>query len=75
MPDAAAEQAFTPPEPEAKQKRDPETIRTINELYKVCHEDWGMQPNQVLKQLGVSSQSDLSETPANLYRQIAAVRT
>ncbi len=74
MPDAAAEQAFTPPEPEAKPKRDPETIRTINELYKACHEDWGMQPNQVLKELGVSFQSDLSDTPANLYRQIAVVR-
>ena len=60
--------------PPAKPRRDPETIRTINELYKACHEDWGMQPKDVLKELGVSSQSDLSDTPANCYRQIAAVR-
>ena len=64
------EPAESPPQP----KRDPETIRTINELYKACHEDWNMQPKDVLKELGVSSQSDLSDTPANLYRQIATVR-
>jgi len=64
------EPAETPPQP----KRDPETIRTINDLYKACHEDWGMQPKDVLRELGVSSQSDLSDTPANCYRQIAVVR-
>ena len=76
-----AEDLFPPdevtPEPaEAlpQPKRDPETIRTINELYKSCHEDWDMQPDQVIKELGVSSQTDLSDTPANCYRQIAAVR-
>jgi len=42
--ETAAEQAFTPPETEAKPKRDPETIKAINELLKACHDDWGMQP-------------------------------
>jgi len=68
--EVTSESAETPPQP----KRVPETIKTINELYKACHEDWDMQPKDVLKELGVSSQSDLSDTPANYYRQIAAVR-
>jgi len=64
------------PEPEEPQqlKRDPDTIKTINELYRACHEDWGMQPPQVISELGVSSQSDIFDTPADCYRKIAAVR-
>lgn len=58
-----------------KPKRDPDTIKTINELYKACNEDWGMQPKDVLKELGISSQNDIADAPANCYRQIAAVRS
>jgi phage recombination protein Bet len=58
----------------AKPKRDPETIRTINELLKACNQDFGLQPKQVLKELGYSSQTLISDTPASCYRQIAAVR-
>jgi hypothetical protein len=60
--------------PPAKPQRDPETIRTLNELYKACNADWGLQPKDVLKELGVSSQNDISDTPANCYRQLKAVR-
>lgn len=64
------------PEPEEPQqlKRDPESIRTLNELYKACNEGWGMQPAQVVSELGVSSQSDIADTPADCYRKIASVR-
>ncbi len=58
----------------AKPKRDPETIRTIAELYRACHEDFKLQPKQVLKELGYSSQSDIAEKPSECYRKIAAVR-
>jgi len=57
-----------------KPKRDPGTITTIVQLYHACHEDWGMQPKEVIKELGYSSQTDVSETPAECYRMIAAVR-
>lgn len=73
-----------PGEPGAKEsqkpQRDPDTIKTINELYKACNEDFkdkegkGMQPAEVIRELGVISQSDISETPAECYRKIAAVR-
>jgi len=74
MPDIAAEQAFTPPEPEAKPKRDPESIKNIAQLYSVCFEDFKLQPKVVLKELGYGSQTDIAETPAECYRKIAAVR-
>ncbi len=53
-----------------KSQRDPDTIKTINELLKACHEDWGMQPADVIKELGVSSQADISDTPAACYIQL-----
>lgn len=63
------------PEPEPQQpKRDPDTIKTINELYRACNEDFKLQPAQVIAELGVSSQSDIFDTPADCYRKIAAVR-
>jgi hypothetical protein len=57
-----------------KPKRDPETIKTIADLYRACHEDWRLQPKQVLKELGYNSQVDMVETPAEAYRKIAAAR-
>jgi len=62
-------------EAEAKKpKRDPETIKTIAELYRACHEDFKLQPKDVLKELGYSSQADVTDTPAECYSRIAAVR-
>ena len=55
-------------------KRDPDTIKTLNDLYKACHEDFKLQPDQVIKELGVSSPTDIADTPADCYRQIAKVR-
>lgn len=57
-----------------KPERDPSTIRTLNDLYKACNEDFGLQPTEVISDLGVSSQSDISDTPADCYRKIVAVR-
>jgi len=73
------------PPAEPKVKRDPETIKTIYDLYKACYEDWWMtgmpgekahrmQPKEVLKELGYSSQEEIADTPADCYRQIATVR-
>ena len=58
----------------AKLKRDPATIKTINDLMKAAFQDYQMQPKAVLKELGYSSQADINETPAECYQKIAAVR-
>jgi len=75
-PEVAPEEA--PPAEEApppeKPKRDTLLIVTINDLYRACNQDWGMQPEDVLKELSVSSQNDISDTPAECYIKIAAVR-
>ena len=55
-------------------KRDPATLETITDMYKACHADFGLQPKQVMAELNVNAWSDLTITPAEAYRQIAAVR-
>ncbi len=68
------------PSPEPKPERDLSTIKTINDLYKACNEDFknaeerGMQPGEVIAELGFNTQSDISDTPAECYQKIAAVR-
>jgi len=71
---AAARPPSTPPGESQQTKRDPDTITTINELYKACNEDFKLQPADVIKELGVTSQTFISDTPADCYRKIAAVR-
>lgn len=58
----------------AKPKRDPESIHTINELLRACHEDFKMQPTDVYKELNVSSANEITELPSECYRRILAVR-
>lgn len=55
--------------------RDPESIRSLNDLMRACFEDFKMQPKDVLKELGYKTQSDIAETPAECYRRIAAIKT
>jgi len=55
-------------------KRDPETIKSIQDLYHACYQDFKLQPKDVLKELGYSSQSEVAELPSECYRRIAAVR-
>lgn len=55
-------------------KRDPETIKSISSLFRACNEDFGLQPKQVLAELGVSSANEITELPSECYRRIAAVR-
>lgn len=58
----------------AKFKRDPESVKTINDLLKACNQDFKMQPKDVYKELGYKSQSDISEKPAECYIRIASVK-
>jgi hypothetical protein len=54
--------------------RDPESVKTLADLFKACHNDFGMQPKIVLKELGYSSQSDVSESPSECYQKIVELR-
>lgn len=80
---ATAEQETEEPGPEvaepeqtteAKPIRDPKSLETITELMKACNADFKLQPDQVLAELGVNTQSEISETPAKCYIRIASVR-
>lgn len=57
-----------------KPKRDPESIKSINDLLRACHDDFGLQPPQVYAELHVGSASQISQTPAQCYSEIAVVR-
>jgi len=74
-PEAQGGKTAAPRPEEEKPKRDPDTIKTINELYKACNQDFGMQPKDVYAELNVKSASEIAESPAECYRKIAAVRT
>jgi phage recombination protein Bet len=54
--------------------RDPESIKDINDLLRACFDDFGIQPADVAKELGYSSTQEIIKTPADCYREIAAVR-
>jgi phage recombination protein Bet len=55
-------------------KRNPETIRTINDLLKACNQDFKLQPKDIYQELGYKSQSEITEKPSECYIRIAAVR-
>jgi len=67
------------PSPEAveqttRPERDLAGITTLNSLFKACNEDFGMQPNDVVKELGYSSQMDITDTPKECYLRIAEAK-
>jgi len=55
-------------------KRDPASLKTVAAMTKACFEDFGLQPKQVLAELGVSTQAEITKSPAECYALIAAVR-
>jgi len=57
-----------------KQSRDPASLKTIEAMLKACFEDFGLQPKQVLAELGVETQAAITESPADCYTRVAAVR-
>lgn len=61
-------------EPTVKPQRDPETIKSLAELYRACHLDFKMQPVEVIKELGYSCQSEVTELPSECYWRVAAAR-
>jgi hypothetical protein len=79
------EEEATPPAPKPAPTRDPKTVTTINELFKACNEDFTvtgdegkprkMQPADVVKELGYSTQADIAESPSECYIKIRAIMT
>ena len=61
-------------QPTSKGKRDPSTIKNFTTLLKALHTDFGLQPEQVMAELNVKRTTDITMTPADCYRQIAAIR-
>ena len=57
-----------------KPKRDPNSIKSITELLRACHDDWEMQPPEVYKELNVTAASQITETPPACYVRISAAR-
>lgn len=56
-------------------RRNPDAIKTFGDLYTACREDFNLQTRQaVWAELGVSSQQNITDVPAECYRKIAAVR-
>lgn len=66
------EQTKSPVPPKAI-GRDPQELTGVQELFYACWEDFGMQPSQVLKELGISDLKDIADFP-DAYLQIMAVR-
>jgi len=57
-----------------KLSRDPTSLKTVEAMMKACFEDFGLQPKQVLAELGVSKQTEITESPADCYRRVGAAR-
>jgi hypothetical protein len=58
----------------SKQAPTKESLKTLNDLYKVCNEDFSMQPEDVIKDLGYTRQIDITETPWEAYQIIRGIR-
>ncbi len=59
-----------------KPVRSPETIKTFGDLYTACAADFGMKARQsVWKELGVTDQTAITDSPFECYQKIATVRT
>ncbi len=56
-----------------KERRDPATIKSLAHFMKFCFEDFGLQPKQVLAELNINSQSEISNI-AEAFQKIASVR-
>lgn len=55
----------------AKTKRDPTTIKNIEQLAKALKEDFGLSYQQMWDELNIKSWNDLTISPVEAYRNIA----
>ena len=64
-----------PPKPpvEFAITRQPEQIKTLNDMNRACFEDFSLQPADVLRELNVSSKSEITKTPWECYLELAVI--
>ena len=63
----------TPPATETKKtQRDPASLKTIAEMTRACFDDFGLQPAQVVEELGYSNKIEIVELPKDCYLKIKA---
>ena len=60
-----------PTEPRVGRTR--ESITNLADAFKACFEDFGLQPKQVIGDMGYKSQMDVSELPFDVYLAIKAL--
>lgn len=56
-----------------KVTRDPATVKSLTDMYQACFKDFSLQPAQVMKELNVKANSEITKTPWGCYLEIAAV--
>jgi hypothetical protein len=54
--------------------RDISAIKSANDLYKACNEDFGMQPRAVLDALKLEAQSQMVDLPSECYTKIKKIK-
>lgn len=57
----------------ANVSRDPATVKSLTDMYQACFKDFSLQPAQVMKELNVTKNSEITKTPWDCYLEIAAV--
>lgn len=57
-----------------KPKRDVSKILTIADMRLACFQDFNMQPKEIYAELNISGENEITQSPQDCYRQIAAVR-
>jgi hypothetical protein len=60
--------------PAISYKRDPESVKTVAMLVNSCNADFGLQPADVYKILGVTRANDITIKPPDAYRTVAAAK-
>ncbi len=73
-PPAPADKPQDAPQTAEKPQRDPSTIKTVTDMYKAVHADFGLQPKETMAELNIRAWSELVVTPVEAYNQIASVR-
>ena len=61
------------PQPASRYARDPNTLRTLGDLFNAVKADFGKDHHWALKELGVRNAQAVADTPADCYRQLAAL--
>lgn len=54
-------------------KRDPKSVVDIAGLYRALWDDYSLQPDKVMKELGIKANSEITDAPCNCYIKVATI--